>query len=70
MKAKTKPKGARMKRPANELSLLDTARILKCSYYTARNMCLDGRLRGGIRGRTRHERWYVEPASVTAFLKP
>ncbi len=47
MKAKTKPKGARMKRPANELSLLDTARILKCSYYTARNMCLVGRVMSG-----------------------
>jgi excisionase family DNA binding protein len=67
---KTKPKGAVMLRPAGEMSLAEAARLLDCSYWTVRNMIADGRLRGGTRGRNGHERRYVDPKSVGAFLKP
>jgi hypothetical protein len=67
---KTKPKGTVMKRPANELSFEDAARLVGCCRASIYNMIRDGRLRGGTRGRPGHERRYVDPKSVAAFLKP
>jgi excisionase family DNA binding protein len=52
------------------LSLAEAAKRLGLSYFTVREMLLDGRLSGGRIKRKRRSLHWVSPASVAAFLSP